>query len=248
VILDLGANHGCFSRQLSERHGGTYYLVEANPLLGEKLASDGWRSVMQCAVAAEPGRLQFNLALNDEGSSILPLPAESPYGCMLRDSVEVEARTLESILNELALPQIDLLKIDIEGAEVPVLETLPPAILRRFGQMCVEFHCEPAFRFGLKDRVEKVILQLERQGFVCLDFTYLPGEVRCDVLFLNKALHRLSHLQCLWWKLRVPPARWAKRWLSTIRRRLPVPLQRLIYRLRNRDHQLLQAATGPAAK
>jgi FkbM family methyltransferase len=212
VVLDLGANRGEFAKQMSARYGGTYYLVEANPVLAEALRVEGRFPVWHCAVAATEGPIPFNIAQNDEGSSILNLPMESVYNCVLRETIEVQARKLESLLPEIGAPRIDLLKMDIEGAEVMVLRSLPGATLRAIGQITVEFHSAPMFGFDLRRDVEEVIRSLRRHGFLCLDFSWS----RRDVLFVNRAIHHIPQLQRVRWEFRRNPF-----WLSGTWNKLP---------------------------
>lgn len=198
TVLDLGANHGEFSRTLSERFGGTYHLVEANPDLHAEL-STGRFPVMGCAVTAREGTVRFNLARNDEGSSVLDLPATSIYNCVLERPVEVPGRTLAGIVGELGLGRIDLLKMDIEGAELEVLAGVDPALMREVGQMTVEFHGAREFGFGLSREVEEVIRRMEGMGFAWFDFS---RPKRTDVLFLNRALYDPRPAERAWWALR----------------------------------------------
>src|SRR5215813_1629046 len=71
VVLDLGAHCGEFAKKMSARYGGTYYLVEANPVLAEALRVEGSFPVWHCAVADTEGPIHFHIAHNDTGSSIL---------------------------------------------------------------------------------------------------------------------------------------------------------------------------------
>jgi FkbM family methyltransferase len=199
VIVDLGANHGVFARRMSELVGGRYYLVEANPELQQLLKSETTFPVLFCAVAAHDGPIQFNLSKNDEGSSILTLPESSEYNCVLERSLEVPGKELRSILAEFQLARVDLLKVDIEGAEIGMLGTADPTVLENIGQITVEFHGEPVFGFGLQSEVERVMARLEGLGFVALDFSF-PR--RTDVLFVNLPFHGLSAARGWWWQLR----------------------------------------------
>ncbi len=200
IILDLGSNRGSFSRNLKRECGGRYYLVEANPALFEKLEASEWDGLIHCAVAAEEGTLRFHTALNDEGSSILPLSESSSYGCTLQSTVEVPARTVPSLLAQIGAARLDLLKVDIEGAEVAVLEKISASDLARISQMTVEFHCDPHFPFGLNARIQAVVQRLEEAGFLCLDFTSEFGWRRRDVLFLNRKALGITPGQAMWWK------------------------------------------------
>jgi FkbM family methyltransferase len=186
TIVDCGANKGNFSREMSERFGGKYLLVEANPVLFDALRTEGRFPLVHCALAAEDGSIAFNVANNDEGSSILTLPKESVIDCTLRQTVEVPAHRLERVLADAGITEIDLLKMDIEGAELQVFDALPEEMLRRIGQMTVEFHCDPLFGFGMAEHTARVIDRLRGLGFLCLDFS---GRSRYDVLFINLQKH-----------------------------------------------------------
>jgi FkbM family methyltransferase len=199
VIVDLGANRGEFARQMSKLIGGRYYLVEANPKLQQLLQSETAFPVLCCAVAPQNGPIHFNLSKNDEGSSILTLPPTSPYNCVLDSTLEVPGKELRSILAELQLASVDLLKVDIEGAEVGMLGTADPTLLERIGQITVEFHGDQVFGFGLQSEVERVVARLESLGFVALDFSFSR---RTDVLFVNLPFHGLSAVRGRWWQLR----------------------------------------------
>jgi FkbM family methyltransferase len=202
VVLDLGANRGEFAKQMSARFGGKYYLVEANPKLAEQLRAEGRFPVWQCAVGDKEGAIEFHIAHNDAGSSLLELPKESPIGCTLLESIVIQARSLESLIAEMDARLIDLLKMDIEGAEVAVLRDLPVSTLRRIGQITVEFHSDPLFGFDIRQEVEDVICRLRGLGFFCLDFS---GVKRGDVLFLNRHLFGIPRLQGLYWEALTSP-------------------------------------------
>jgi len=198
VIVDLGANRAGFALQMSGRFGGRYYLVEGNPNLQADLRAQTRFRVLPYAVAPRDGTIRFNLAKNDEGSSILALPETSVYDCTLDRTLEVPGKRLESILAEIDEPHIDVLKVDIEGAEVEMLTSADAACLRGIGQITVEFHGDAVFGFGLQREVDQAISRMERLGFVALNFS---RPLRTDVLFVSRELYGLSRARGLWWKL-----------------------------------------------
>jgi FkbM family methyltransferase len=181
AVLDLGSNKGDFSQEMNERFGCRPWLVEANPVLYEYLASAASFPVKHCAVTDRSGSVTFNIAKNDEGSSILGLPEASVYGCELASSVVVPALELREVYEFFGIQSLDLLKVDIEGAEVEVLAACPESILRRTAQITVEFHCDPSFGFGNRDRVLAVMARLRSMGFT----QYTFSEDFTDVLFVN---------------------------------------------------------------
>ena len=204
VVVDLGANRGEFSRQIRERFGSSCYLVECNPDLAARLASEGQFPISRCAVSPNGGFVSLHIANNDEASSVLPLTKGSVHSEGIRETVRVEAKTLEALLLETGCKQVDVLKMDIEGAEVEVLRRVPLSVLRQIGQITVEFHGHSEFGFEIRRDVEEVIDRVTKGGFIVLDFSY---GTRRDVLFINKALLRISRLRELLWKLRIEPPR-----------------------------------------
>jgi FkbM family methyltransferase len=171
-------------------------MVEANPELCAVLEERGLK-VINAAVGAEDGRVILNVSSNPEGSSVLPLPAESIYGATLDRSIEVDAISLSSLLKTLPGP-VDVLKLDIEGAEVAALNSLGDDELREIGQITCEFHDDPSFQFQMKDAVTGLISRLERIGFTCLQFN---RPARTNSLFLGPALE-LSAAAHHWMRVR----------------------------------------------
>jgi FkbM family methyltransferase len=60
-------------------------------------------------------------------------------------SVECEVRRLDAVLRENGITQVDLIKIDCEGAEADVLSVLPDEILNRCQWIVGEFHDHTGF-------------------------------------------------------------------------------------------------------
>jgi FkbM family methyltransferase len=205
VVVDLGAHRAEFATAMHGRYSGTYCLVEANPLLAQDLNKQAVFPVWQCAVTDSDGELPFNIAKNDTGSSILALPEENRWNCVLDKTVSVRSARLESLLSEMGVSRVDVLKMDIEGAEVMVLQSLPSETLRAIGQITVEFHSAAVFGFDLADEVSNVVRRLRREGFLYLDFS---DNTRLDVLFVNRTFHRISWVKGRFWELRQSPPKW----------------------------------------
>lgn len=187
VVLDVGANRGAFAAAFHERFGGQAILVEANPVLAAKLAPAVGRRVLNYAVSSSNGPVSFNLAKNDEGSSLLSLPASSPFDCTLERTVKVEGRTLDAILTEVGEPSLDVLKMDVEGAELDVLPGMSESAARRIAQITVEFHTDPVFGFAGSDKSAEICRHLGRLGFRAFDFSDGPIAQE-DMLFVNRRL------------------------------------------------------------
>ena len=126
VFVDVGAHVGFFTLLAAREVGttGKVYSFEPEPqnhsLLLKNLDFNGYSNVvaMQQAVSNKSGTTELFLSALDTGShSIYSEAARGVTG-----SVVVDTTTLDSFLEEAGWPQIDLIKIDVEGAEISVLD------------------------------------------------------------------------------------------------------------------------------
>jgi len=130
VVLDLGANvgefHDCFLRRFSPER---YVAVEPTPSLAAGLVSRGL-DVVEVAVAPRTGPVLLSVDANSEASSILTGAAAG----------QVDGISYSDLLAREHLERIDLVKMDIEGAEIFALADTEPDLLRAATQITLEFH------------------------------------------------------------------------------------------------------------
>jgi len=123
VFVDVGANVGYFSAIGASLVGpqGSVYSFEADPDCSAKLRQNTapypWACVLHAAVGDKPGECTF-FRSND--------PQESGWGTTLpnaedRERISVPAVTLDGELTSRKLRRLDLIKLDVEGAEYRVL-------------------------------------------------------------------------------------------------------------------------------
>jgi FkbM family methyltransferase len=213
---------------MRDHFGADVVMVEANPDLYLELAAENHGQIFRCAVSEKEGSTHFNIAKNDAGSSLLPLPENSEYNCVLRETVTVPTRTVASIIREIGWESVDLVKVDIEGAEIGVLTSLGTEVLSCVGQLTVEFHSDPIFQFDMTREVEDCLDRMRDHGFFVIDFTF-PG--RRDVLLLNTRLIEISLLRRVWWQLMYNPPKSVDR---SLRAMMPIGVRRTLGRLRRR--------------
>lgn len=134
--LDLGANVGVFSRDFAKRFDEVV-AFEPMPLTRDCLARNVPPNVRVegYALSDRPGELQMHRAEGSGGSFVVnhpgvPLPDEVPE---LR-KVEVPARPLDSF----EFDAVDLIKLDIQGAEYAALVGARETILRHRPVIMVE--------------------------------------------------------------------------------------------------------------
>ena len=196
IVLDLGANKGDFSRLLHKETSFSKCLcVEANPSLVEHLKHN-LEDIESCLVinAAISGdesskTIEFQISDNPEASSINRKLAET-FGFI--DTVSVSAITLNQLIRQYldsSESSISLMKLDVEGAEIDILQTVPEQLLRNIEQITVEFHDFLNSEMRPSVNLTKDLLR-NKHGFVCINARYPQND---DVLFLNKNKMIKSH-------------------------------------------------------
>ena len=185
VVVDLGANVGQFSEGMYERFGCNCYAVEAMPNLFEEIPANEKVRKFNLAVSDSNGPLRLFTSSNRECNSLFPSIAES-YG--LQSVVECPGLTLETFLREQGIDSLDVLKVDIEGAEKQVFGSTSDELLRSIKQITIEFHDFVPDSIT-SEEVRAIRKRLEGLGFLCIPFSYLyPTMKTADFLFLNRRL------------------------------------------------------------
>lgn len=221
TILDLGAHKGAFSKILSARIRGKFILAEANPELYAVLPSEEPFTRLNCAITDEDKTVVFNLAENPEASTTLELSPEMKVSGKESNQIVVAGLSLRSLFGRLSLPIVDLIKLDIEGAECAALDSLSDESLSSIPQITVEFHDDPVFHFDLSLQTSRVIRRLRSLGFLVLRGEF-PSNI--DVLFLNRRFVFLTRNREAWVRLK-------HEWLPYVHRRIESYRLRLSGRL-----------------
>lgn len=136
TVVDLGANEGAFSAGvLAVAPRAHVIAVEPGPAALERLRArmDGYPNVeiRAVAVARESGSATFHLTGHDHGSSLRAPRSESREvlgtGAEVVETIEVPTLSLDDLVEDRPL---DVLKIDVQGAELDVLRGGPQALAR----------------------------------------------------------------------------------------------------------------------
>jgi FkbM family methyltransferase len=151
VFVDIGANVGIYTLTAATHLGanGTILALEPNPPAHQRLCFNlsatqsnrmEWPTIhaLQIGVSDLPGEQPLHLDSTNLGGSSLLAPSNNSTSSRTAASVPIICKPLLVLLNQYGLRKVDVLKIDIEGAEdrvlVPFLEEvdaqrLPKAII-----------------------------------------------------------------------------------------------------------------------
>lgn len=136
TILDVGGNIGVFSVFAAPR---AKQIVAIEPIR-ENIATfktniavnglEGKVQLIEGALMPSEGTVQMQYFDYTRGSSRL-----NPHG-----DVTVQGVTLAQVVMQCGIPYFDFLKMDIEGAEYPLLMAWGEAEFSRFGRIAMEWH------------------------------------------------------------------------------------------------------------
>jgi len=168
TVVDLGANWGYFALVCAHRVGasGRVLAVEPHPqlvsLLRENLGANGfdWATALALAVSnsdTEGVLIGYESLGFNSGVSRLSQDGED------RGHI-VKVRTVDRLLSEQGIDDVDLLKMDLEGAEGLALEGMEQGLARhRYKRLLIE--CHPS-ELSLQGRtVEELIGRLLEMGY-----------------------------------------------------------------------------------
>jgi len=116
TVIDIGGNIGLFTLYAQDR-SKVIYSIEPTPdhfHILKELTKD-YKNVIPLNIAVSNENRIIDFYINESNTTMNSLA--NKYGT----KVEVEAKTLKSIINDLNLTHVDFIKCDIEGSEMIAL-------------------------------------------------------------------------------------------------------------------------------
>jgi len=159
TVIDIGAHIGLFSLLVSQLCK-TGKILSFEPisenfdLLVSNLKLNHVNNVLpfNLAVSKNLGRLE--LFLNNDQS------AHSIFSKNLK-SISVESTSLQKIFDENKISSCKLLKLDCEGAEYEIIDSLPPECFDKIQNMAIEYHLADT----KPELVKNLIAKIKNAGF-----------------------------------------------------------------------------------
>jgi FkbM family methyltransferase len=142
-IMDFGGYTGVWAEQMINKYNPNVYILEPIrqyfDIMVNKFSSNSKVSLLNVGVG------------NEDKIGKIYLKGDATSTCFENgDSVEIQIHTVETILKMWNLDYVDLLQINIEGDEYPLLESMiETGTINKFKNVQIQFH------LGIKNDVER---------------------------------------------------------------------------------------------
>lgn len=160
VVIDVGANVGLFTEYCLQKGASKVYSVEINDKAIDTFKQiHGSRENVKLitkGLSAESGEIE--VYLDPENSLVSSVIQTHTSGLSI--SKKVQMISLKELLDSENIQHVNLLKIDVEGAEYDIFKSIDSEILSKVDYILMEFHDN----FGgiLRD---EILTKLELAGF-----------------------------------------------------------------------------------
>ena len=138
VFLDVGAHIGKYAVRAAVKVGDNGRVIAVEPdrdnfeLLVKNIALNGLRNCIPLRIAAYSSEGELNLF---RGPSSAEHSTCEDFG---KGSYKVRARVLDNVLKEIGVAGVDMIKIDVEGAEIDVLRGLEETLRKGKTRLIME--------------------------------------------------------------------------------------------------------------
>ncbi len=174
VILDVGAHHGAYAvvlGRLARQQNGKVIALEPNPesfeILKRNIRANNLEDTVFCEQVA---------VMDCPGEACIEFQGSQSFVTPEKQGNRVEITTLEDVMLKYNENRADLLIIDVEGAELPVLKGFPWKKFRP-GKIFCELHPYAWNAFGYTGEDMKAFVR--EHGFRCID-VYLQEYMSFD--------------------------------------------------------------------
>ena len=159
VVIDVGAHIGLFSLLVSQfcKTGKIFSfepIRENFDLLVSNLALNHIENIFPFNVGVSKKSGKLDLFLNNDQSAHSIFPKDS-------ESITVESISLQKIFDDNKISTCKLLKLDCEGAEYDIVDSLPVEYLDKIQNMVIEYHLADT----KPELIKNLITKIKNAGF-----------------------------------------------------------------------------------
>lgn len=187
LIVDIGANHGTWTRQtLNVFPDAEYILIEPQEWLEKSIEDLKIKNKIKffpLGLGNKIEVLDFKINQSDDSSSFKPMNNDIK-GYEFIDSIPVQMKTLDSFLLDEKLPIPNLIKIDAEGLDLEVLE----GALSVLGKTEVILLEASVHQKSFPNSLIDVMKFMDDKGYELFDFTDLNRPFSDGLLWLLEVM------------------------------------------------------------
>ena len=178
-VVDIGANVGAFSTYLQSLLPNAKIIAcepEEMMMVYVRLNTSDKLIYVQKAIIGDPNLKEVNFSIckwqgNHHVEGRFRMDTYAPVGSQILSSRVVPATTLMQVVEENGFPRIDLLKIDTEGSEPEILESIKPW-MENIRHIVGEWHSQDDLA-----RIKAVLAETHDTTFVDGAFKELNGAI-----------------------------------------------------------------------
>lgn len=163
IVFDLGGYEGWFVEHISKKYDSNIYCFEPLSVFADRIKEkySHNKKIRVYAKGISDENKKSLIYLNNDGSST---------NIIVGQGIEIELTTIDKIMKDENIKFIDLLKINIEGDEYPLLEYMIKNNLHKsVRDIQVQFH-----RMGdYIPRYEKIRLELEKSHQLTYNYPFV---------------------------------------------------------------------------
>ena len=157
VIIDIGAHIGLFSLLVSKFcYSGKIFCFEPNQgrIEVDPISIDKLENIIPFNLAVTKNESEVKLFLDDDQS------AHSIFQNG-KDAITVKSISLEKIFDRNNIDFCKVLKLDCEGAEYEIIDSLPKEYFNRIKNIIIEYH----YADSKPEPVRELISKIKNEGF-----------------------------------------------------------------------------------
>ncbi len=161
LVLDVGAYVGEWAEEIVKRYDPRIIAFEPDPGNYTKLAryAEDHPKVTPFAYGVADKTETLEMALQYMGSSVY----EKNFKKKKMPTAQVEIRDIFQVFEDLQLGDVDLMKINVEGAEFPMMERMiETGILGRVRTYLIQFHEWHPGAYGRRRRIRRALAATHR--------------------------------------------------------------------------------------
>lgn len=184
IVFDVGSHIGFYTISSAKRCGnkGKVFCFEPNPdtfkRLNKNIKINGLSNVISnnIAISDKNGLIKLKIGESSEGSTIMKNGSLKSY----YDDITIQSITLDEFVINQNIKNIDILKIDAEGAELLILKGAIKKTIPLVKKILIETHS-----VELKKACEKFLIK-QGLSFIYEIYSGVNNQGECNLIYFSR--------------------------------------------------------------